>query len=115
MVRVPGLHLSLTGVEATNAPNQEGAVDSHTLEDWFRILHHAHVKRGAIRELDPPRQRPLPNSPVVPLKDEEVAKVLRTTGHLRLGCVLQPVKRRYGFGRFQSMRLVGEGSPIRNP
>src|ERR1700722_14374777 len=36
----------------------------------------------------PPRLRPLPNSPVAPLKDEEAAKVLRTDGDIRLGSVV---------------------------
>ena len=33
----------------------------------------------------PPRRRPLPNSPVFPLSSDETAKVLRTTGNIRLG------------------------------
>lgn len=37
--------------------------------------------------LAPPRLRPLPNSPVVALSDEESARVLRTGGDLRLGVV----------------------------
>jgi DNA helicase HerA-like ATPase len=37
--------------------------------------------------LSPPRWRPLPNSPVIPLSDAESAEVLRTTGDLRLGLV----------------------------
>jgi uncharacterized protein len=38
--------------------------------------------------LAPPRLRPLPNSPVLALSDDESAKVLRTHGDLRLGLVV---------------------------
>ncbi|HVS40184.1 MAG TPA: ATP-binding protein [Gemmataceae bacterium] len=38
--------------------------------------------------LVPPRLRPLPNSPVVPLTTSEVADVLRTAGDIRLGSVV---------------------------
>jgi uncharacterized protein len=38
--------------------------------------------------LTPPRLRPLPNSPVFALTDEESARVLRTAGDLRLGLVV---------------------------
>ena len=38
--------------------------------------------------LVPPRLRPLPNSPVVPLTDAESAAVLRTNGDIRLGLVV---------------------------
>jgi DNA helicase HerA-like ATPase len=38
--------------------------------------------------LCPPRLRPLPNSPVFALSDEESARVLRTTGDIRLGVVV---------------------------
>jgi DNA helicase HerA-like ATPase len=38
--------------------------------------------------LVPPRLRPLPNSPVVALTQEEVAAVLHTDGDIRLGCVV---------------------------
>ncbi len=38
--------------------------------------------------LAPPRFRPLPNSPVVALTDDEAGKVLRTDGDIRLGSVV---------------------------
>src|SRR5439155_13569670 len=38
--------------------------------------------------LAPPRLRPLPNSPVFALTDEESAAVLRTQGDIRLGLVV---------------------------
>ena len=38
--------------------------------------------------LVPHRLRPLPNSPVAALSDEEAVKVLRTEGDIRLGCVV---------------------------
>jgi DNA helicase HerA-like ATPase len=38
--------------------------------------------------LAPPRLRPLPNSPVLALTDDETARVLRTAGDLRLGLVV---------------------------
>jgi hypothetical protein len=38
--------------------------------------------------LCPPRLRPLPNSPVFALSDEESARVLKTTGEIRLGVVV---------------------------
>lgn len=38
--------------------------------------------------LVPPRLRPLPNSPIVPLSDAEAAVVLRTEGDIRLGLVV---------------------------
>jgi DNA helicase HerA-like ATPase len=43
------------------------------------------LKDGA---LVPPRLRPLPNSPIVPLTDTEAAVVLRTEGDIRLGLVV---------------------------
>jgi DNA helicase HerA-like ATPase len=39
-------------------------------------------------KLAPPRLRPLPNSPVIPLTDDESAQVLATAGDLRLGLVV---------------------------
>src|SRR5262249_7791248 len=42
----------------------------------------------ADKTLAPPRLRPLPNSPVIPLSDDESADVLRTAGDLRLGLVV---------------------------
>lgn len=38
--------------------------------------------------LTPPRLRPLPNSPVFPLTDEEAGKVLQANGDIRLGLVV---------------------------
>ncbi len=38
--------------------------------------------------LGPPRLRPLPNSPVIPLDDRESAQVLKAEGDLRLGVVV---------------------------
>jgi DNA helicase HerA-like ATPase len=38
--------------------------------------------------LAPPRLRPLPNSPVAALADDETVAVLHTTGDIRLGCVV---------------------------
>jgi hypothetical protein len=38
--------------------------------------------------LGPPRLRPLPNSPVIPLDDRESANVLKAEGDLRLGLVV---------------------------
>jgi DNA helicase HerA-like ATPase len=38
--------------------------------------------------LGPPRLRPLPNSPVIPLDDREAADVLKAQGDLRLGVVV---------------------------
>lgn len=43
------------------------------------------LKNGAI---SPPRLRPLPNSPVFALNDEESAAVLKTVGDIRLGVVV---------------------------
>jgi hypothetical protein len=42
----------------------------------------------ADKTLVPPRLRPLPNSPVVPLSDRESADVLKADGDLRLGLVV---------------------------
>jgi hypothetical protein len=56
--------------------------------------YHGRVKVSILGEelkngsLVPPRLRPLPNSPVVPLTEAEVAGVLRTAGDLRLGSVV---------------------------
>ena len=38
--------------------------------------------------LCPPRLRPLPNSPVFALSDEESTKVLKASGDIRMGCVV---------------------------
>ena len=42
----------------------------------------------ADKSLAPPRLRPLPNSPVVALNDDEAGEALRTAGDIRLGCVV---------------------------
>jgi DNA helicase HerA-like ATPase len=42
----------------------------------------------ADRTLCPPRLRPLPNTPVLPLSEAECAEVLRTDGDIRLGLVV---------------------------
>lgn len=38
--------------------------------------------------MSPPRLRPLPNSPVVPLQDSEAAELLKAAGDMRLGLVV---------------------------
>lgn len=56
--------------------------------------YHGRVKVSILSEelkngsLVPPRLRPLPNSPVIPLSVAEVAGVLRTAGDIRLGSVV---------------------------
>ncbi len=56
--------------------------------------HHGRIQVTIMSEeledgtLAPPRLRPLPNSPVVVLSEEEAARVLKTDGDIRLGLVV---------------------------
>jgi uncharacterized protein len=74
--------------------------DSHLLKTLavrggsFQPPFHGRVQVALLGEeledgaLAPPRLRPLPNSPVIPLTDRESAQVLKADGDLRLGVVV---------------------------
>jgi hypothetical protein len=62
--------------------------------------------------LCPPRLRPLPNSPVFALSDEDSATVLKTAGDIRLGVVVGHPKVTVGVPSDQEARIA---TPHRDP